>query len=75
MFLALIWDCNKNQKEIRTKFSWYRAKLSLGVLVGPALFNQPSVAPHCDMNGQEERTQAAKMQKRADCGNVGLILG
>jgi hypothetical protein len=32
------------------------------------------LAPLCDMNGHEERTQAAKMQKRADCGNVGLIL-
>lgn len=42
----------------------YRAKLSLGVLVGPALFNQPGVAPLCDMNGHEERTQAAEMQKR-----------
>jgi len=32
------------------------------------------LAPLCDMNGHKERTQAAKMQKRADCGNVGLIL-
>jgi len=41
MFLALIRDCNRNQREIRTKFSWVSSKAFSGGLGWPRSF-QPT---------------------------------
>jgi hypothetical protein len=77
MFLALIWDCNRNQREIRTKFSWVSSKAFSGGLGWPDSFQPTWRHPAL----QYERTQRknagnenAKEGRLWECGfDFGLI--
>jgi hypothetical protein len=77
MFLALIWDCNRNQREIRIKFSWVSSKAFSGGLGWPGSFQPTWLYPAL----QYERTQRknagnenAKEGRLWECGfDFGLI--